>query len=42
LELAAPGQMYLSARGYYQVLKLARTIANLADALHYKPKLIWN
>ncbi len=46
---AAMGQMNLSARGYHRVLKLARTIADLADnerieaihlaeALQYRPK----
>jgi magnesium chelatase family protein len=44
------GQMNLSARGYHRVLKLARTIADLAgceqikaaylaDALQYRPKV---
>lgn len=48
---AAMGQMNLSARGYHRVLKLARTIADLAgseniqaahlaEALQYRPKLI--
>lgn len=47
---AAMGQMNLSARGYHRVLKLARTIADLAgseqiqaahlaEALQYRPKL---
>ena len=51
LILAAMGQMNLSARGYHRVLKLARTIANLAgseniqsvhlaEALQYRPKLM--
>ena len=46
---AAMGQMNLSARGYHRVLKLARTIADLAgseeiqaahlaEALQYRPK----
>ena len=46
---AAMGQMNLSARGYHRVLKLARTIADLAgckniqaahlaEGLQYKPK----
>ena len=48
---AAMGQMNLSARGYHRVLKLARTIADLAgseeiqsvrlaEALQYHPKLM--
>jgi magnesium chelatase family protein len=48
---AAMGQMNLSARGYHRVLKLARTIADLADseaiqaahlaeALQYRPKVL--
>ena len=48
---AAMGQMNLSARGYHRVLKLARTIADLAgseqiqtehvaEALQYRPKLM--
>ena len=49
---AAMSQLQLSARGYHQVLKLARTIADLAgsddiqsvhlaEALQYRPKLIF-
>ncbi len=49
--VAAMGQMNLSARGYHRVLKLARTIADLAgceqmqavhlaEALQYRPKLV--
>ncbi len=48
---AAMGQMNLSARGYHRVLKLARTIADLAgcehiqaahlaEALQYRPKMM--
>jgi magnesium chelatase family protein len=47
---SAMNQMQLSARAYHRVLKLARTIADLAgedkiapthlaEALHYRPKL---
>lgn len=50
---AAMGQMNLSARGYHRVLKLARTIADLAgsdgiqathlaEALQYRPKMMSN
>jgi magnesium chelatase family protein len=48
---AAMTQLNLSARGYHRVLKLARTIADLAgsggiqsvhlaEALQYRPKII--
>ena len=48
---AAMTQLNLSARAYHRILKLARTIADLAgceeiqsayivDALHYRPKLM--
>ena len=48
---AAMGQMNLSGRGYHRVLKLARTIADLAgcdqiqsthlaEALQYRPKIM--
>ena len=48
---AAMTQMNLSARAYHRILKLARTIADLAgseeiqsvhlaEALHYRPKLM--
>ncbi len=48
---AAMGQMNLSARGYHRVLKLARTIADLAgcetiqaahlaEALQYRPRVL--
>ena len=34
---AAMKQMDLAARGYYRVPKVARTIADLAEALQYRP-----
>jgi magnesium chelatase family protein len=48
---AAMQQMNLSARGYHRILKLARTIADLAgveaiamahlaEALQYRPKVV--
>ena len=48
---AAIGQVNLSARGYHRVLKLARTIADLAgceniqathlaEALQYRPRVL--
>jgi magnesium chelatase family protein len=51
LTQAAMTQLNLSARGYHRVLKLARTIADLAgsgdiqsvhlaEALQYRPKII--
>ena len=33
-------QMNLSARAYHRILKLARTIADLAEAPQYRPKLM--
>lgn len=35
---AAMTQLNLSARAYHRILKLARTIANLAEALQDRPK----
>ncbi|MBT3392232.1 MAG: hypothetical protein HN413_17680 [Chloroflexi bacterium] len=32
-------QLQLSARAYHRILKLARTIADLAEALQYRPKM---
>jgi len=37
---AAMTQLNLSARAYHRILKLARTIADLAEALQYRPKLM--
>ena len=37
---AAMTQHNLSARAYHCILKLARTIAHLAEALQYRPKLM--
>ena len=33
-------QVNLSARAYHRILKLAPTIADLAEVLKYRPKLI--
>ena len=33
-------QLILSAQLYHRILKLARTIADLAEALQYRPKII--
>jgi magnesium chelatase family protein len=35
---AAMRQMHLSACAYHRVLKLARTIADLAEAIQYRPR----
>jgi hypothetical protein len=32
-------QLHLSARAFHRVLKLARTIADLAEAIQYRPKV---
>jgi magnesium chelatase family protein len=32
-------QLQLSARAYHRVLKLSRTIADLAEALQYRPRV---
>jgi len=37
---AAMSQLQLSARAYHRILKLARTIADLAEALQYRPKIM--
>jgi predicted ATPase with chaperone activity len=33
-------QLYLSARAYHRILRLARKIADLAEALQFWPKLM--
>jgi predicted ATPase with chaperone activity len=33
-------QLNLSARTYHFILKLARTISDLAEALQYRPKIM--
>jgi len=37
---AAMTQLNLSACAYHHILKLARTIVDLAEALQYRPKLM--
>jgi magnesium chelatase family protein len=37
---SAMTQLNLSARAYHRILKLALTIADLAEALQYRPKLM--
>src|SRR6266511_2652891 len=37
---AAMRQLHLSARAYHRVLKLARTIADLAEAIQYRPRWV--
>jgi magnesium chelatase family protein len=37
---SAMSQLQLPAHAYHQILKLSRTIADLAEALQYRPKLI--
>jgi magnesium chelatase family protein len=37
---AAMSQLNLSARAYHRILKLARTITDLVEALQYRPKLM--
>lgn len=37
---AAMTQMNLSAPAYHRILKLARTIAGLAEALQYRPTMV--
>ncbi|SRR5258706_9162391 len=39
---AAMTQLNLSARAYHRILKLTRTITDLAEALQYRPKLMMN
>ena len=39
---AAMSQLNLSVRAHHCILKLARTIADLAEALQYRPKLMHN
>jgi predicted ATPase with chaperone activity len=35
-------QLNSSVRAYHRILKLARTISDLAEALHYRPKMMLN
>jgi hypothetical protein len=33
-----PRRLHLSAWGYYRELKLSRTVADLAEAIEYRPR----
>jgi magnesium chelatase family protein len=37
---SAMSQLQLSASAYHRILKLSRTIADLAEALQYRPKIM--
>jgi magnesium chelatase family protein len=40
LMCSALSQLQLSASAYHRILKLSRTIADLAEALQYRPKIM--